>query len=112
MLSWTDISDHKGGVVILATLLLLAQGGVAWYGRKVGVAVGGAKRLQALSSLVGMVALTPWAIVHKENLVGIKSFSCGRLTRLYERPMKDPFSLLFCTRKSGLLKYILFLNDV
>ena len=65
MFSWTDISDHKGGVVILA-VILLGGAGIGWYGRRVaaGTKVGGAKRLFALSTLFSTVMLSPWACYH------------------------------------------------
>ena len=89
MFSWTDISDHKGGVLVRETLLvggsreafnqhrppqllsslLLAQSGISWYGRRVAVGMGGAKRLNAMSCVVSAALLSPWAIYHFQGLV-------------------------------------------
>ena len=68
MFSWTDISDHKGGVLLLSCILL-AQSGVRWSARRAGVIVGGPKRLYALSTAMATAVMTPWALYHHEDLV-------------------------------------------
>lgn len=81
MFSWTDISDHKGGVLLLSCLLL-TQSGVAWYGRKVSVVIGGgSKRLQALASVVATAAMLPWALYHYQNMVRVIITEGGGLVR-------------------------------
>eukprot|EP00118_Oscarella_pearsei_P019473 m.207153 g.207153 ORF g.207153 m.207153 type:complete len:328 (+) comp39692_c0_seq11:151-1134(+) len=61
-LSWLGVPDHKGGIFLLFCGLCLgvAQKSIA---RKLAVAVGGAKRLNALYTLTLCVLLSPWAIV-------------------------------------------------
>ena len=68
LFSWTDISDHKGGVLLLCANLA-ACAGVRWHGRRAAVAVGGAKRLHALSTAAGVAVLVPWALYHWKELV-------------------------------------------
>ena len=68
MFGWTDISDHKGGVILLLAVAL-ATSGLNWLGRLTAVKAGGAKRLQALSKLAGAVLLLPWALYHHQELV-------------------------------------------
>jgi zinc transporter 5/7 len=60
-LSWLGVPDHKGGIILLCCGLCLsiAQRSV---GRKLAVSLGGAKRLNALSTLTSCVMLSPWAI--------------------------------------------------
>ncbi|XP_065836732.1 proton-coupled zinc antiporter SLC30A5-like [Oscarella lobularis] len=61
-LSWLGVPDHKGGIILLfcGLCLSVAHKSVA---RKLAVAVGGAKRLNALSTLVTCLLLSPWAVV-------------------------------------------------
>jgi zinc transporter 5/7 len=61
-LSFLGVPDHKGGVVLLliGLMFLLIQRN---FQRKLAVDVGGAKRLQALTSLVEAVMLLPWGVV-------------------------------------------------
>ena len=66
--SWAEVSDHKGGVLLLCAVLL-AQAGIRWGGRRAAVTLGGAKRLHSLSEAAGAAALAPWAIYHWGQLV-------------------------------------------
>ncbi|XP_059081432.1 proton-coupled zinc antiporter SLC30A5-like [Tigriopus californicus] len=63
MFSWTDISDHKGGVLVLSGLLIL-QSIIGWYGRRAAVQVGGTKRLGAFAALLSFLFLSPWALLN------------------------------------------------
>lgn len=56
----TGLSDHKGGVVLLFVTLCL-QTGYSSAAKKLSVDIGGAKRLNALSTFVSTLILLPWA---------------------------------------------------
>ncbi|KAL1431205.1 hypothetical protein MTO96_014587 [Rhipicephalus appendiculatus] len=58
VVSLLGLPDHKGGVLLLALTLLL-QAGFRTLSRTLAVDVGGAKRLNALSSVISTVLLAP-----------------------------------------------------
>ncbi|KAM7286069.1 zinc transporter 5 [Ixodes scapularis] len=62
MASWLGLPDHKGGVLLLVLTLCL-QTGFRTLSRTLAVDIGGAKRLNALSSVISMVALAPLALI-------------------------------------------------
>lgn len=61
VISWLGLADHKGGVLLLVLVVCL-QTGFNSAARRLSVDIGGAKRLNALSSLVSSILLIPWAI--------------------------------------------------
>ena len=88
--SWADISDHKGGVLLLCANLL-ACAGARWVARRAaaqaeaapaaaGGGGGATKRLRALTEAAGAAALAPWAVYHWRDLVswelGLNSYLC------------------------------------
>jgi len=62
----TGLSDHKGGVVLLSICLCLHVGYNS-ASKKLAIDVGGAKRLNALSTVASTVLLCPWAIFIYSN---------------------------------------------
>ncbi len=68
LFSWTDISDHKGGVLLLTANLVMGAA-ITWQSRLVAVQLGGAKRLHALVTSTEAALLTPWALYHWKDLV-------------------------------------------
>lgn len=62
MTNLTGLSDHKGGVMLLFCTLC-AHIGYSTAAKKLSVDVGGAKRLNALSSVASALLLLPWAFV-------------------------------------------------
>nr|XP_006818948.1 PREDICTED: zinc transporter 5-like [Saccoglossus kowalevskii] len=59
--TWFGVSDHKGGVLLLL-LTLLVNVAYKSAARKLSVDIGGAKRLNALSTSISAVVLSPWAL--------------------------------------------------
>ena len=53
----------------MLAFLLISASGVNWYGRRVGVAVGGSRRLNALSTVITSSLLSPWALYHSYHVV-------------------------------------------
>ncbi|XP_067935108.1 proton-coupled zinc antiporter SLC30A5-like [Watersipora subatra] len=87
-LTWSGLSDHKGGVVLLAVTLLAS---VVFHNqsKKLALDLGGAKRVNALSTALSTMMLLPWALfIHStdEESVWI-AFSNGLL----------PFTLVIIT---------------
>ena len=63
IISWFDVSDHKAGVFLLVSALLIQTGFNQSSLSKVLISdVGGSKRLRALSMLMSCVILSPWAV--------------------------------------------------
>ncbi|KAL5005080.1 hypothetical protein ScPMuIL_018536 [Solemya velum] len=60
LVNFVGWSDHKGGVVLLFLTSCL-QAGYSHASRKLSVDIGGAKRLQALSTMVEALLVAPWA---------------------------------------------------
>ncbi|XP_074651021.1 proton-coupled zinc antiporter SLC30A5-like [Tubulanus polymorphus] len=60
--AWIGLSDHMGGVVLLF-VTLCASAVYHSAAKKLSVAVGGAKRLHALSTLFSFILLLPWALL-------------------------------------------------
>lgn len=62
-ISWLDISDHKGGVLLLVIALFIQIGfDHSSFARVLLTDVGGPKRLKALSTVFSTVIIAPWAI--------------------------------------------------
>lgn len=62
-ISWLDISDHKGGVILLIVALLLQIGfSHSSFTRVLLTDVGGVKRLKALTTVISAILIAPWAI--------------------------------------------------
>ena len=79
--SWINVSDHKGGVLLLIFTLLLE---VAFnsISKPLIDEVGGAKRLKSLSTYLSTLALIPWVIVNyiyeslfKDTVIFFKYFN-------------------------------------
>ncbi|XP_064474768.1 proton-coupled zinc antiporter SLC30A5-like [Ornithodoros turicata] len=62
IVSWLGVADHKGGVLLL-TLTMCLQTGFRTISRTVSIDIGGAKRLNALSSLVSTIILAPLVLL-------------------------------------------------
>ncbi|XP_064619343.1 proton-coupled zinc antiporter SLC30A5-like isoform X2 [Lineus longissimus] len=59
--SWIGLSDHKGGVFLLFITLCMNTV-YTNVSKKLSIAVGGAKRLHAISTLMSFFLLLPWAL--------------------------------------------------
>ena len=65
-MSWFDVSDHKGGVLLLLTALLL-EIGFNSASKPLVNDIGGIKRLETLSSFVSIILLFPWILFNILN---------------------------------------------
>lgn len=73
--SWLDISDHKGGVLLLVVALFVQIGfNHSSFSRVLLTDVGGAKRLKALSTLIITVLISPWTILSIFNNVRFSKY--------------------------------------
>ena len=66
IVSWFDVSDHKGGVLLLIMALLL-EIGLNNASKPLINDIGGTKRLQTLSSFVSTILLLPWILFNLLN---------------------------------------------
>lgn len=62
IVSWLGVADHKGGVLLL-TVTMCLQTGFRTLSRTLSIDIGGAKRLNALSSLLSTIALAPVVVL-------------------------------------------------
>ena len=74
IISWFNVSDHKAGVLLLFSSLLMHIGHDNSSATKVLVSdLGGAKRLKSLSMFTSTLLLMPWALYN--ILSNVKKYS-------------------------------------